>query len=268
MKMTKLTGALALAILVSTATIFLLGADHPKKSDRVMSKTGMDIIDTAVAAGKFTTLAAALEAADLITPLKGEGPFTVFAPTDSAFAKLPAGTVENLLLPENNDQLGSILKHHVVSGKVFLKGRRLETLNGSKLRLGSIGDLMVNNAIVVAKNVPASNGVIHIIDTVMVPGVDEQRQTALKIISEAIELGVPLYNCQNEKACAAVYKSALESLMEFPLSVISSNSRKMIKDAFAKTANMHDADSKAWAFRNVLDAISAELEHGRILMTN
>ncbi len=268
MKTSKRIGILAVTILLSTTTIFLLGAKHSKKPDRMMVKTDMDIIDTAVAAGKFTTLAAALGAADLIAPLKGKGPFTVFAPTDSAFAKLPAGTIEQLLKPESKDKLSSILKHHVVGEKIFLKGSRFKTLNSDGLMINDLGNLTVNNATIIAKNIPASNGIIHVIDTVMIPGKDEERQSAMKIISAAIDLGVPLYNCNNQAACAAVYKSALEDLMEFPTSVISSQSRKKISDVFTAAAKMHDAEKKSWAFRNVLDDISKDLEHGKTLMTN
>ncbi|MBT8098781.1 MAG: fasciclin domain-containing protein [Gammaproteobacteria bacterium] len=135
---------------------------------------GHDIVDTAVEAGQFTTLAAALEAADLIGTLKGDGPFTVFAPTDDAFAKLPEGTVESLLLPENRDKLVSILTYHVVSGKVaaadVVKLSGATTVNGSDVSIEvSNGSVMVDNAKVVATDIEASNGIIHVIDSVILP---------------------------------------------------------------------------------------------------
>jgi transforming growth factor-beta-induced protein len=266
MKTQAFLSYLALAIWIPAIFIFLLGANHSKQPDRMMSKTDMDIIDTAVAAGKFNTLAAALKTADLITPLKGKGPFTVFAPTDSAFAKLPPGTLEELLKPENKDQLSNILKHHVVDEKVFLKGLRLKTLNSDELIINDLGKLTVNGSMIIVKNIPASNGVIHVIDTVLIPGKDEGKRTAMKIVSTAIELGVPLYNCKNEKACAAIYKSALDDLMEFPMNVVNSNSKKKITDVFASTSKMHDESQKAWAFRRVLDEISLDLEDERLLM--
>jgi uncharacterized surface protein with fasciclin (FAS1) repeats len=133
-----------------------------------------DIVDTAVAAGQFKTLASALDAAGLVGTLKGEGPFTVFAPTDEAFAKLPAGTLEDLLKPENKDQLVAILTYHVVPGKVeaadVVKLDEAKTVNGKMVDIKVEGDTaMVNNAKVTKVDIPASNGVIHVIDTVIMP---------------------------------------------------------------------------------------------------
>ncbi|MEO8035743.1 MAG: fasciclin domain-containing protein [Acidobacteriota bacterium] len=133
-----------------------------------------DIVDTAVAAGSFKTLAAALQAADLVDTLKGKGPFTVFAPTDAAFAKLPPGTVENLLKPENKEKLRAILTYHVVPGSVtaakVMKLRTAKTVNGQSLSItaGQSG-VTVGNANVVKTDIVASNGVIHVIDTVLLP---------------------------------------------------------------------------------------------------
>jgi transforming growth factor-beta-induced protein len=133
-----------------------------------------DIVDTAVADGRFKTLAAALGAAGLVETLKGEGPFTVFAPTDDAFAKLPAGTVETLLKPENLEQLKSILLYHVVSGKVLAD--QVVTLESADTVLGKPvtikvmdGKVYVNDSQVVLTDVLASNGVIHVIDSVLLP---------------------------------------------------------------------------------------------------
>lgn len=152
-----------------TATLFLAASafagNYGKKSD---------IVDTAVAAGNFTTLAAALEAGGLIDTLKSEGPFTVFAPTDEAFAKLPAGTVESLLLPENKDKLVAILTYHVVPGKVkaadVVKLDSASTVNGADVQISLRDDsVFVNDARVVATDIGASNGVIHVIDSVILP---------------------------------------------------------------------------------------------------
>jgi len=134
----------------------------------------MDIVDTAVAAGSFKTLAAALQAAGLVDTLKGKGPFTVFAPTDEAFSKLPAGTVESLLKPENKEKLKAILLYHVVSGDVtaaqVVKLSSAKTVNGQDLKLTvNDGSVMVNEAKVAKADVLASNGVIHVIDTVLLP---------------------------------------------------------------------------------------------------
>jgi len=132
-----------------------------------------DIVDTAVAAGTFTTLAAALEAAGLVETLKGEGPFTVFAPTDAAFAALPEGTVANLLLPENKDQLVAILTYHVVPGAVassaLTEGMTAATVNGAEVTFTLEGGAKINGAVISAADVAASNGVIHVIDSVILP---------------------------------------------------------------------------------------------------
>jgi uncharacterized surface protein with fasciclin (FAS1) repeats len=133
-----------------------------------------DIVDTAVAAGKFKTLAAALTAADLVETLKGTGPFTVFAPTDEAFAKLPEGTVADLLKPENKAKLTAILTYHVVPGKVMatdvVKLTSAKTVQGSEVAIKvDGGKVMVDNASVVTTDIKCKNGVIHIIDAVILP---------------------------------------------------------------------------------------------------
>ena len=133
-----------------------------------------DIVDTAVASGQFNTLAAALKAAGLVETLKGAGPFTVFAPTDAAFAKLPKGTVEELLKPENKAKLTAILTYHVVPGKVMaadvIKVKDAKTVQGGSLKVNTGGGkVMVDNATVVKTDIAASNGVIHVIDSVVMP---------------------------------------------------------------------------------------------------
>ena len=164
---TKITSLLIVAVLAAAP----LAASAGGHSSPPMKK---DIVDTAVAAGSFNTLAAALGAAGLIDTLKGSGPFTVFAPTDDAFAKLPAGTVDNLLKPENIDQLKAILTYHVVSGKIMAadigSGAKPTTLQGSTIDVvASKGGVTVNGANVISADVEASNGVIHVIDAVLLP---------------------------------------------------------------------------------------------------
>ena len=133
-----------------------------------------DVVDTAVSAGSFKTLAAALQAAGLVDTLKGPGPFTVFAPTDAAFAKLPAGTVESLLKPENKAKLTAILTYHVVPGRVMAAQvtgmSSAPTVNGKPLTIAvENGAVTVGGAGVVQTDLVCSNGVIHVIDTVMLP---------------------------------------------------------------------------------------------------
>ena len=133
-----------------------------------------DIVDTAVAAGDFKTLATALQAAGLVETLKGAGPFTVFAPTDEAFAKLPAGTVEDLLKPENKEKLVAILTYHVVAGDVMAKDvvklSEAKTVNGKSVKImAQGGKVMVDGADVTKADIKCSNGVIHVIDSVLLP---------------------------------------------------------------------------------------------------
>jgi uncharacterized surface protein with fasciclin (FAS1) repeats len=157
-------GTLALAAVLAAG---IPGAIAGKAADK-------DIVDTAVAAGSFKTLAAALQAAGLVDTLKGKGPFTVFAPTDEAFAKLPAGTVESLLKPENKDKLVAVLTYHVVPGSVWArdvaKMDSAKTVQGKSVRIAAKGgSVKVDDATVVTADVAASNGVIHVIDRVILP---------------------------------------------------------------------------------------------------
>ena len=154
-------GAFVVASAFMAANIFVAAAEK-------------DIVDTAVEAGSFKTLAAALKAADLIETLKGKGPFTVFAPTDEAFAKLPKGTVEELLKPENKAKLAGILTYHVVAGKVEAKDavklKSAKTVNGASFKISaSDAGVMVDKAKVVKTDIQCSNGVIHVIDSVIMP---------------------------------------------------------------------------------------------------
>jgi uncharacterized surface protein with fasciclin (FAS1) repeats len=158
--MRTLLGMFAFALLAVPAF-----ADEPK-----------DIVDTAVSAGSFKTLVAAVKAADLVDTLKSAGPFTVLAPTDEAFAKLPDGTVESLLKPENKEKLIAILKYHVIPGKamaadvVKLDGQEVKTVEGSPVKVSvKDGSVMISGAKVVKADIECSNGVIHVIDTVILP---------------------------------------------------------------------------------------------------
>ena len=150
-------GAIALSSLVATSQAF-----------------AADIVDTAVSAGSFKTLVAAVQAAGLVDTLKGAGPFTVFAPSDEAFAKLPAGTVEDLLKPENKDKLVAILTYHVVPGKVMAadvagKETMAKSVQGGEIKVNGTNGVMVNDAKVVQADIVTDNGVIHVIDAVIMP---------------------------------------------------------------------------------------------------
>lgn len=143
-----------------------------EKTKKEMAET--DIVDVAVSSGSFNTLVAAVKAADLVSTLKSEGPFTVFAPTDEAFANLPDGTLDELLKPENKDKLASILTYHVVAGKVtsdkVVEMNSAKTVNGKDVSISvADGSVMINDATVIKTDVMASNGVIHVIDKVILP---------------------------------------------------------------------------------------------------
>lgn len=162
---------LAGLMMILSATQVLAGYGD---NDKAVTEPAKDIVETAVAAGSFNTLAAALEAGGLIETLKSAGPFTVFAPTDEAFAKLPAGTLDSLLKPENKEQLVAILTYHVVPGKVLaadvVKLQSAKTVNGKEvsIKAGENG-VTIDNANVVTTDIDTSNGVIHVIDQVLIP---------------------------------------------------------------------------------------------------
>lgn len=163
----------AMVVLMAVTTVPIAYGDCGSCSKNAAKKP-KDIVDTAVAAGSFKTLAAALTAAELVETLKGEGPYTVFAPTDEAFGKLPEGTVAELLKPENRAKLTAILTYHVVPGTVkaadVVKLKAAKTAQGSKVRVRvEDGNVYLDNARVVKADIHCSNGVIHVIDTVLLP---------------------------------------------------------------------------------------------------
>ena len=177
MKRIVLSAVVAFALMTSSAVAQQCQSQCQKKMTSTVAAPVMnasivkenDIVTTAVEAGSFKTLAAALGAADLVDALKGDGPFTVFAPTDEAFAKLDPALVKDLLKPENKEKLQAILKYHVVSGKIMagdvLKAAEVETLNGAKAPVG----LTIGGANIIKTDIKCSNGVIHVIDSVILP---------------------------------------------------------------------------------------------------
>ena len=163
----------AASIVVATSSAF---AGHHEKSEKMTEKA--NIVETAASVDRFSTLVAAVKAAGLVDTLSGEGPFTVFAPNNDAFAALPEGTVENLLKPENKDQLVAVLTYHVLSSKVKAKdvtGKELSvaTVNGAEIAVDGSDGVKINNATVVNADIYTSNGVIHEIDTVLLPPASE-----------------------------------------------------------------------------------------------
>ena len=161
--------SLSLSLLTSTSAF-----PYGDMEEKVHTMPTKDIVNTAISAGNFKTLAAALGAAELVETLKGKGPFTVFAPNDKAFAKLPAGTVESLLKPENKQALTNILTYHVVAGDVkaadVVKLSSAKSLNGQSVTIKTVdGKVFINNATVVKADIASTNGTIHVIDNVLMP---------------------------------------------------------------------------------------------------
>jgi uncharacterized surface protein with fasciclin (FAS1) repeats len=168
-----LTVAALLAAVTLTPNLFAAECSASKDASAATCAAGKDLVAVASGADNFKTLVAAVKAAGLVETLQGKGPFTVFAPTDAAFDKLPPGTVEDLLKPENRDKLIAILKYHVIAGKVMaadVKTMEVKTVEGQSLKLVVSADgVTVDNAKVVKTDVMADNGVIHVIDTVIIP---------------------------------------------------------------------------------------------------
>jgi uncharacterized surface protein with fasciclin (FAS1) repeats len=223
---------------------------------------GGTIVDVATAAGTFKTLLAAATSADLAGALSGEGPLTVFAPTDEAFSRLPPGTVESLLKPENKQKLADILKYHVIAGSISL-AKALEagegvTLQGSALSAAfADGRVRIGPASLVQADIQASNGIIHVIDAVLLPPESSVRpMTPAELIALAIERGVPLFNSGNAAACAAVYEVTCEALRIMP--GVSDDSRNDLVGALAKTRAAKTDREKAWILRHALDRAAAE----------
>lgn len=226
------------------------------------SAKSKDIVDTAVAAGNFKTLVKAAQAAGLVEALKGEGPLTVFAPTDEAFAKLPRRTLEDLLKSENRDRLTSILTYHVVPGEILLAAQSPATLEGQVLNIQSSGTFKVNGANVITADIVASNGVIHVIDTVLIPQAKKltPAQSARAVIELAIERGVPLFNDGQHAACAAVYEVAIESLLKFHADTLTDKERTALQDALDKMkTEKDDPRQQAWTLRRAMDAVYESL---------
>ncbi len=227
--------------------------------DSVILPSSDNIPTTAAKAGKFSTLIAAAKAAGLVDALSAEGPLTVFAPTDEAFAKLPAGTVESLLKPENRDKLASILKYHVVSGRVYsddaVAAKSAKTLQGQTIKIAvENGKAMINNAKLLKTDIDASNGVIHVIDAVLLPTAKQEvsRHEARQMIEQSVSRGVKLFNSGHHAACADVYLSTARKMMSYgdqmPPAVMTS-----LTDAVAEAEHVSCPTQRSWTLRHGLD---------------
>ena len=246
--------------------------------DRVLLPEDQTIVGVASRAGTFATLLAAAEAAGFAETLSGDGPFTVFAPTDEAFARLPEGTVEELLGEPGLGTLKSILGYHVLEGRVFADGAlaagRARTVNGESVAIRiADGRLRVNGAAVAAADVEAANGVVHVIEEVLLPpeargasarasAESEERMrvagSARRVIDLAIRRGVPLFNAGDAAACAAVYEVAATSLLEGDYKLPAAAAQSL-ESGLREASRMDDSRARAWALRYALDGVFAAL---------
>ena len=244
------------AVVTSFAIVFGVSAAHHKEKMATAAK--QNIVEVAASTGQFNTLIAAAKAADLAGALTGDGPLTVFAPTDEAFAKLPEGTVESLLRPENKDQLVAILSYHVAAGKLNASdviGRdSIDTIGGQAPTVSvNDGTVRIDNATIVKVDIPASNGVIHVIDTVLLPP-EKQAMNARSVIELAIDRGAPLFNRGQARACADIYEVAITSLLALD-SDLTNTDRKTLKNALKDARHSYDARANAWTYRRAMDAV-------------
>ena len=231
-----------------------------------------DILGVAKKAGSFTTLIAAVEAAGLTGALQGDGPFTILAPTDDAFAALPKGTVETLLKKENLGKLKEILTYHALSGSISagdaLNAKSAETLNGQKVKFAiEDGSLKVNGATIRSTDIECENGTIHVIDAVLLPSENcpqskcsETQATAdpKDLIEKAIDRGVPAFNKGDHEQCASIYEVCLQVLASDER--IDTGARKSLNKVLAHADNTQSETKRAWAYRSALDGLYAHLD--------
>ena len=227
--------------------------------DSVILPSDQTIPEVATAAGKFTTLLAAVKAAGLVDTLVGKGPFTVFAPTDEAFGNLPGGTVQDLLKPENKQKLVDILTYHVVPGRIYsddaVAAKTAKTVQGASIsvNVGSDG-AKINSSKLVMTDLDAANGVIHVIDTVLMPpvkGVDVRRT-----LEHAVAQGSGLYNAGHHEACAQLYESTMTALSNTQMSpTLTSHMSRVLQTASQQTC----PTERSWTLRRGIDQMYTQL---------
>lgn len=232
-------------------SLLLVGASLSAKAD--------NIVNVASNAGNFNTLLKAAVEAGLANTLSEDGPFTVFAPTDSAFEKLPDEVIISLLKKENKDKLVSILKFHVISG-IYPSDKLpllpLKTLNGQDVNFKvDDGDIFINGSKVLKANIKASNGIIHVIDGVLTPPKTISEASAKGIIVRGIQMGVPQFNHGNHSACADIYEISLRSLLMLPDAKLSESNRKLVSKSLLRLSEMDSSTEKAWEARSTFDKL-------------
>jgi transforming growth factor-beta-induced protein len=230
--------------------------------DSVILPSSDTIQTVATNAKMFGTLLAAVKAAGLVEVLNSEGPFTVFAPTDEAFAKLPKGTVESLLKPENKDKLISILKYHVVAGRVYsedaVAAKRAATLEGSNIEI-SVGKdgAKINSSKLIKTDIDASNGVIHVIDAVLMPSF--KVSDARRRLENAVAQGSHMFNAGHHGECANVYHAAMTELMTVGIEGATPCMMNQISTVVEHATNEHSMTQRAWILRRGIDTMYTQL---------
>ncbi len=241
----------------------------------LLPETGT-IVEVASNTGSFGTLLAAANAAGLVSTLNGDGPLTVFAPTEEAFSALPKGTLASLLKPGNKSKLAEILKYHVVSGRVYsndaLAMPSAPTVAGPSIAITATdGGANINNARLLQTDIDASNGVIHVIDRVLLPAdapssgtasskpAADQRRVAMSVLNDAIHRGVPIFNSGHHGQCADIYMQALRTVSAMPGVAMSPNLRKQVNHTLSVCPQMSSLTNRAWAVRRQIDQVMLEL---------
>jgi uncharacterized surface protein with fasciclin (FAS1) repeats len=241
--------------------------------DSVLLPEAGTIVDVASSTGSFETLLAAATAAGLVPTLSGEGPLTVFAPTDDAFSTLPKGTIATLLKPENKSKLAEILTYHVVAGRVYSEDAlgltSAPTVAGPSVSITlTEGGANINGARLLQTDIDASNGVIHVIDRVLLPTdapstsakpAVNQRDVAMATLNDAIQRGVPMFNAGQHGQCARIYMQALQSVAAMPGLAMSANLRNQVNRTLQVCPRMSVMSDRAWELRRRMDQVLLEL---------
>ena len=259
----------ALSVLLLPFLMVSVGCDDDDSTGGMMDD-GPNIVETAIAAGNFETLVAAVQAADLAETLSGEGTFTVFAPTDAAFEKLPAGTVESLLEPANKSQLEGILLYHVVPGQKgaseVLAVSSLTTVNGADVSISTQGgDAFVNDAMIVTTDIQTSNGVIHVIDSVLLPS-SMSRSGAMSMINNAINRGAPIFNAGHHSQCCDIYMDAMVNISNAGIEHADDRTMSLVSTTLDNARNTHDMTERAWVLRRGMDSLTIRLNSMKQVM--
>ena len=225
---------------------------------------GQDIVEVASKSGKFGILLEAAKKAQLVEALKSDGPLTIFAPTDEAFAKLPKKTLNQLLQPENIGMLQTVLKYHVVSGR--FKSNNLPILPLSTLADQDVNFSVSNETVFINKSkitqvdIEATNGIVHVIDSVLIPELPSIIPTAKALISKSISMGVPQFNHGNHTACASIYEMTLLCLSMLPENQLDSESKQLVLKSMKSLLKLDSATEKSWEARKCLDQVMASLK--------